>query len=116
VEYIDFMAKVSADPDFSLEFHMLAVLDQGLHLSNLTVDVMRQMRAADAVYRNRPPGTLAVILVEDKMAKIIGKLYAELATNDPDFDTEIHVVSNAAEASAVLGVSLADLPMPNFAQ
>jgi hypothetical protein len=114
-EYVSFMAEIADHPDFSPDFRLLAILAQDIDLSSLSVDVMRDMQAAEAASLKRPQGALGVILVEDRMAEVVGKLYSQLAANDPDLGTDIRMVSSVAEASAHLGVSLAHLGMPEFA-
>ena len=115
LEYIKVMKEIAASPDFRPDFRLLAIISEDIDLSSLSADAMREMQAAEAASLQRPPGTLGVILAEDEMVTVMGKLYTQLAANNPNLGTDIRMVSNAAEASALLGVNLAHLQMPAYA-
>lgn len=114
-EFANFTAEIAANPDFRPEFRLLAILAQDIDLSELSVDVMRQMQADEVANLNNPQGLLSVVLVEDGMAEVIGNLYSVIAADDPGLRADIRIVSSVAEASAVLGVSLAHLHLLDFA-
>lgn len=114
-EYAAFTSEIAASPDYRPDFRLLAVIASDMDLSNVSFDAMREMQAAEAANLQRPPGTLGVILIENKMGEMLARLYIDLAASDPNLGTDIRMVSSAAEAADLLGVSLADFQMPDFA-
>ncbi len=114
-EYTAFTAEVAVSPDYRPDYRVLAVIAPNLDLSSLSIHAMREMQAAEVANLQRPAGTLGVILIEHRMGEMLARLYIDLAASDPNLGTDIRMVSTAQEAAEILGVSLADFPMPEFA-
>lgn len=113
--YKSFLREVAESLDFKPDFRLLAVFCEGLDLSELSVEVMREMQAAEAAHLKRPEGSLGVIIARGEMINIISTIYLEMAAADPNLATDIRLVSTAAEAEMIFGVSLEGIAMPDYA-
>lgn len=115
-DYKTFVREVAASPDFRPDFRLLAIFSGDLDLSELSVEAMRELQAAEAMHLKRPKGSVGIIIAQGEMAEVISMVYKEFAAANPNLATDIHLVSTVAEAEALLGEPLTSYPMPAFAK
>lgn len=115
-DFVSYLADVGANPVFKPDFRLVAIFADDLDLSNLSVEAIRNMQAAEVNYLKREDGAFAIIIARGEMVELMSLVYTELAAAEETLATDIRLVSTAAETEALLNISLADIPMPDFAR